>query len=162
MLRFKDLFLSLGCRLGGQTHEYACVSISVGPCLWLSGQIFCLLLKMSSVSVGYGTPACPHFLDSCKSWFIPEEHIFPQMLTGHESKPSSTPRVLRIHDPRLFQSKPWSLFSRAPWFWEVLGFMESFTDLAGKLQSVLCTNVLRRGFRQMLFPTVATYSVLYI
>lgn len=47
-------------------------------------------------------------------------------------------------------------------FWEVLGFMERFTVLAGKLQLALRTNVLSRGFRQMLFPTVATYSVLYI
>lgn len=46
-------------------------------------------------------------------------------------------------------------------FWELLGFM-GFTVLTEKIQFALCTDVLSRGFRQMLFPTVVTYSVLYI
>lgn len=119
------------------------------------------LLKMCSVSAGSGTPAHPRFLDACKSWFIPDEHIFSQLLAGHESKPSSRAHVLRIHYPRLFQSKPCSLFFTVV-CWEVLGFMASSTLLVGKLRFALCTNILSRGFRQMLFPTIATYSVLYI
>lgn len=40
--------------------------------------------------------------------------------------------------------------------------MESFTVLAGKLQFALYMNILSRGFRQMLFPTVAAYSALHV
>lgn len=155
------LFLSLGCRLGGETRVSLCSVLVLVLVSDLRSKYSASLLKMCSVSAGSGTPAHPHFLDSCKSWFIPDEHIFPQLLAGHESKPSSTAHVLRIHHPRLFQSKPCSLFFTVE-CWEVLGFMASSTLLVGKLQFALCTNILSGGIREMLFPTTAIYSVLYI
>lgn len=111
MLRFNRAVSELGLQTwGSDTWVSLCLVLALVLVFDLHGKYSAFLLKMHSVSARYGTPVRPHFLDSCKSWFIPDEHIFPQMLTGHKSKPSSTPHVLRIHDPHLFQSKPCSLY----------------------------------------------------
>lgn len=98
---------------GSDTSVSLCSVLVLVLVSGLHGKYSAFLLKIHSVSTRYGTPLRPRFLDSCKSWFIPDEHIFPQMLTGHESKPSSTPYVHRLHDPCLSQSKPCSLYFKA-------------------------------------------------